>query len=80
VGVVEPEEAVVSHGQEHAALQILEGPMEPDPAMGCIAHASIGGILREHGPSLGKTTDRDGESEPVILTSSRILQRGRTFD
>lgn len=73
-------ETVMTPGEKLTSLQILERPVEADTATSLILPASAGIILREHGPSLGKTPEHDGKPEPVILTDSRSPKRERTFD
>jgi hypothetical protein len=66
--------------QQEATLEVLQAALKSNAAPRCGLASSVGDILREHGPSLGKTPDPNGYLEPVILTSSRNPQRDRTFD
>jgi hypothetical protein len=80
MGVVDHEVTTMSPRQQEAALHLLQSAEKPNAAPRCFFPNPTGDILREHGPSLGKTPDPSGDFEPVILTSSRISQRDRTFD
>jgi hypothetical protein len=80
MGVVEHEVTMISPRQQEAALHLLQSAEKPNAAPRCLFPNPTGDILREHGPSLGKTPDPIGEFGPVILTSPRTSQRERTFD
>jgi hypothetical protein len=78
--MVVPMMTVMEPREEDLALQVLQDAPKSNSTPQCLATVPTGDILREHGPSLGKTPDPGGDLEPVILTSSRIPQRERTFD
>jgi hypothetical protein len=75
-----PVVTVIEPREEDLALQVFQGALKSNPTPQCLVPDPSGDILREHGPSLGKTPDAGGDLEPVILTSSRIPQRERTLD
>lgn len=80
VAVAKRDVPVVGSGEQESPFHLLQVAVETDATLRRLTAHTTGDILREHGPSLGKTPDPCGDFEPVVLTSPRTSRRERTFD